>query len=289
MEHILFSEGGKRLLQYAGNINRIATGYFFTEGPVWSKKQSKLFYTNFADNTIYSIVPGQEPRLFRANSGRAVGLCIDPKDQLIAAETATHAVTICHADHSDIIAQRYGGKMLNSPNDVTVRSDGSVLFTDPYSVAMKGPRELDFNGFYLVPLREGRYGSPILLGTMGRPNGIAFSPDESILYVNDTNQNLIYAYVCENGNRVAPMGVFARLDASYGEGAADGMKVDKQGNVYVTGPGGIWVFDASAAPLAIIRFPEVVGNFCFGGQNNDTLFAAATTSVYSLCLNAECC
>lgn len=281
MNHTYFSTAGKRIASES-SVRKIADGYYFTEGPVWSRKENLLYYTNFADNTIYMIRPGEQPVLFRRNSGRAVGLSIRKDGVLVAAETASHAVTLAYADHSAVIAEQYQGKMLNSPNDVIVRSDGAVLFTDPYSVAMGGPRELEFNGFYMVPFEKGVYQSPVLLGKMERPNGLAYSPDEQILYVNDTNHNLINSYARNSDDTVSYIGVFARLDETQGDGVADGMKVDTEGNVYVTGPGGIWVLSSSGDPLAILRFPEPVGNFCFGGADGRTLFAAATTSIYSM-------
>lgn len=282
MEHRAFCTEGERLLKQVGPTEKLAGGYFFTEGPVWSRGEEMLYFTNFADNTIYSLKPGQPAQLFRANSGRAVGLSIRQDGTLVSAETSSHAVTLAYARHSEIIADQYEGKRLNSPNDVIVRKDGSVLFTDPYSVAMGGPRELDYNGFYLVRWRNGAFEKPILLGMMERPNGLAYSPDEQILYVNDTNQNVINAYQMHQDDRASFVGVFAKLDTAYGPGAADGMKVDTQGRVYVTGPGGIWVFDNSGAPLMLLRFADVVGNFCFGGLDGCTLFVTASAAVYSV-------
>lgn len=282
MSHLFFSDAGKRIIDQKRMPQMLASGYFFTEGPVWSRREGRLYFTNFADNTIYSLTPGEQPRLFRANSGRAVGLSLRKDHVLVGAETATHAVTLVYSDHSEIIANQYEGSMLNSPNDVIVSTSGDIYFTDPYSVAMKGPRELDFNGFYRVPYSHGKHGETKLLGIMERPNGLALSPDESILYVNDTNHNHILAYALQCDGTASLIGIFARLDPQYGPGVADGMKVDQEGNVYVTGPGGIWVFSSAGDRLALIAFPQEVGNFCFGGSDGCTLFATATTSVYSM-------
>ena len=279
MKHTFLSDGGQRIIDGYEEPVRLASGYVFTEGPVWSVNQDCLFFSNFTDNTVYSLKPGSKPVLFRRESGRAVGLFLRQDGNLDAAETASHAVTVMYPDHSEIIADNYRGSMLNSPNDVIIRSDGAVVFTDPYSVAMGGPRELDFNGFYLVPFVNGHYGDTILLDTMERPNGLVYSPDESILYVNDTNQNLIRAFRCGKDNTVSFVKVFAVLDPSYGNGVADGMKVDREGNVYVTGPGGIWVLDPSGKPLVILHFDEFVGNFCFGDTDGRSLYAATSTSV----------
>ena len=282
MDPLIFSAGGARLLAHSGEPRRLATGFFFTEGPVWDAAAGRLYFTNFSKNEIYTFAPGETPKLWRRNANRAVGLSMTANGTLVAAETASHAVTLAYADHSRVIAGRFDGKTLNSPNDVVVRRDGAVFFTDPYSKAMNGPRELDFNGFYRVPFHGGVYGEAELLGIMGRPNGLAFSPDESVLYVNDTDLNRIDAYAMRADGAASPIGVFAQLDAAYGPGVADGMKVDTVGNVYVTGPGGVWALDSAGAPLGLIRLEEPAGNLCFGGADNAALFITATASVYSV-------
>lgn len=166
-----------------------------------------------------------------------------------------------------------------------VKKDGAVYFTDPYSVAMGGERELDFNGVFCVPVTDGKPdGSRICLidDRMERPNGIAFSPDEKILYVNDTNKQYIRAYQMRSAEEASLIGTFAELDEAYGAGCADGMKVDEEGNVYLTGPGGIWVIDSSGTPAAILECPENAGNLCFGGEDNCFLYITASTSVYRI-------
>ena len=167
---------------------KIAGGYFFTEGPVWDSIKECLYFTNFQDNTIYCWKDEEGVFLYRKESGRAVGLSLSASGRLVSAETRSHAITFAGQDKSRVIAGTYHGKILNSPNDVVVRRDGAVFFTDPYSVAMGDVRELDFNGVYCIPVIDDRPdGSRIRLleDRMERPNGIAFSPDESVLYVND--------------------------------------------------------------------------------------------------------
>lgn len=266
-------------------LEKIAGGYFFTEGPVWDSIKECLYFTNFQDNTIYCWKEKEGTHLYRKGSGRAVGLSMAADGRLISAETSSHAVTYAGESKSIVIAGTYHGKILNSPNDVVVRSDGAVFFTDPYSVAMGDIRELDFNGVYCVPITAGQPdGSRIRLleDRMERPNGIAFSPDESILYVNDTNKQYIRAYQMRSNGEASLIGTFAELDESYGSGCADGMKVDTEGNVYLTGPGGIWVIDKNGVPAAILECPENAGNLCFGGTQNRTLFITASTSVYRI-------
>ena len=288
MEVKVFSDKVKQIINSTSKLEKIASGFYFTEGPVYDSKSDTLYFTDFNDNTIHAWEQGSGTTLFRKNSGRAVGLSMTADGCIVSAETKTHAVTFAGAEKSEIIAGSYDGKMLNSPNDVVVRRDGALFFTDPYSVAMGDKRELDFNGVFCVPIVEGHLsGKKILLidDKMERPNGIAFSPDEKILYVNDTNKQLIVAYRMRDDNTASFIGNFAFMDEAYGSGNADGMKVDLEGNVYLTGPGGIWIFDKSGSPVGIMKLPENAGNLCFGGKDNMTLFITATTSVYKISVN----
>lgn len=285
MEVIRFSEKADRIFGGKAAFERLASGYFFTEGPVWDSKKNCLYFTNFQDHTIWMWTEETGAYLFRKNSGRSVGLSMLKNGELVSAETKSHAVTIAGSQESRVIADSFEGKMLNSPNDVVVKRNGWVYFTDPYSVAMGDVRELDFNGVYgVAPVNGSLENGRIFLvdDGMERPNGIAFSPDESILYVNDTNRQLILAYQMRGDGTASLIGCFAKLDTGYGTGAADGMKTDIEGNVYLTGPGGVWVIAPDGTPAAILKTPENVGNLCFGGKDNQTLFLTATSSVYRI-------
>lgn len=288
MDIEIFSNKANRIFSPTAKLEKIASGFFFTEGPVWDIQKDILYFTNFSDHTIHAWKQGEGVSLFRKDSGRAVGLSMASDGRIVSAETKTHAVTFAGATDSEIIVGSYQGKMLNSPNDVLVRKDESVFFTDPYSVAMADIRELDFNGVFCVPMVNGSLsGKDMILidDQMLRPNGIAFSPDEKILYVNDTTRQLIIAFQMSDDNTASVIGDFATLDVSYGPGNADGMKVDVEGNVYLTGPGGIWIIDPTGSPVAILKMPEHAGNLCFGGKDNQTLVITASTSVYSVPVN----
>jgi gluconolactonase len=178
---------------------------------------------------------------------------------------------------SEAIADTYEGRPFNSPNDVIVARDGRVLFTDPYSTAMGGERGQPVNGVYAA---DPSGAVTLLYGEMGRPNGLAFSPDETILYVNDTDRQHILAFPMGADGAAGEPEVFATLDPAYGPGAPDGMKVDEAGNVFVTGPGGVWGLSPKGEPAAILHSPEFVGNFCFGGPENRAIYLTASTSVY---------
>jgi gluconolactonase len=144
---------------------------------------------------------------------------------------------------------------------------------------MGGPKVLGFNGIFSVS-HAGELS--LIDDTFDRPNGIALSPDESILYVNDTKRQYIYAYSLGPDGKAASKRLFARVDPAYGEGVVDGMKVDAEGNVYVTGPAGMWAFDPDGNALAVLYLPEKVGNFCFGGKDSKMLYITASSSVYEL-------
>ncbi|HEY5561071.1 MAG TPA: SMP-30/gluconolactonase/LRE family protein [Clostridiaceae bacterium] len=277
--YIVFSEGVNNIFFKKVELKKIATGYFFTEGPVWDEVQDILFFTNFSDNTIHTWSEEKGTNVYRRNGNRAVGLSMDATGKIVSAETRTRAITYAEETQSKIITDSYEGQRLNSPNDVVVKGDGDIFFTDPYSTAMGDTRELEFNGIFKVTPG----GKSILLAdNLDRPNGLAFSPDESILYVDDTNYQNITAYHVREDNTLSEIGIFATLDTKYGTGAADGMKVDEQGNVYLAGPGGIWVFDKNGSPVVILQLPEPAGNLCFGGTDHKKLFITATSSVYML-------
>ena len=261
------------------DITKLCTGYHFSEGPVWDIKTDTLYFTDFQNLHIWQWTEKDGAKLYRQNSNRSIGLSMDSRGRIVSTESKVHAITYADHEKSEVIVNAFQGKQLNSPNDVVVTKDGFVFFTDPYSEAMGGPRELDFSGVFSVsPQGEAR----LVEDAYKRPNGLAFSPDESLLYVNETNMQSIFVYSVGKDKATQKIGLFAQVDVSYGKGAVDGMKVDIEGNVYVTGPGGVWVFSPEATPLTILYVPENVGNLCFGGKDSKTLYITASTSVYSI-------
>ncbi|MDR1971969.1 MAG: SMP-30/gluconolactonase/LRE family protein [Treponema sp.] len=262
------------------NLRQLTTGdYLFTEGPVWDSGEDCLYFTDFQKLTIWKWTEKSGAILYRENSNRAIGLSMDARGRIVSAESGAHRIAYADNQASIPIVSDFNGKQLNSPNDVVVSKEGYILFTDPYSDMLGGPRVLGFNGIFSVsPKGETR----LVDDVFERPNGIALSPDESVLYVNDTKQQSIYAFSFGKDGKTSRIGLFAKVDESYGKGAVDGMKVDTLGNVYVTGPGGIWVFDSAGTPLAVLFIPEQAGNFCFGGRDAKTIYITASTSVYAL-------
>jgi len=220
--------------------------------------------------------------VFREPSGKSNGLTYDKGGHLIACEHANRRVSRTTADgHVITIASHYQGKRLNSPNDVVVKSDGSIYFTDPpYGLSaaygVESEKELDFQGVYrLSPNGETL---TLLVDDFDRPNGICFSPDESILYINDTERMHVRAFDVQPDGTLTNDRIFGEEEGDTGK--PDGMKADTQGNIYLTGPDGIWVFAPDGTHLGIILVPERAANLAWGGDDWKTLFITASTSVY---------
>jgi gluconolactonase len=269
-----------RLIPDGTLVERVAGGFKFTEGPIW--RGDHLLFSDIPSNRIVrwrSLGEGPEVTTFRTPSGNSNGLTLDRSDRLVACEHSGRRVSRTEADDSvTALAERYQGRRLNSPNDVVVRSDGAVYFTDPpYGLPNRTEgKELPFNGVYrLAPDGE----LSLLADDFELPNGLAFSPDERVLYVDDSGRQHIRAFTVRSDGGIADGRVFAELrDAE--PGVPDGMKVDVEGNVYCTGAGGIWVFAPAGRKLGRIVLPELPANLAWAGDDWQTMFATAQTSVY---------
>jgi gluconolactonase len=267
-------------------IERLATGFWFTEGPVWNNKGGYLLFSDIPAGRILKWTPETGISDFRFPSGKSNGLTLDGKGRLIACEHANRRVSRTEEDGTIIaIASLYEGKKLNSPNDVVVKSDGSVYFTDPpYGLnTMFGTpeeQELPFCGVYRVsPNGNG----PTLLIADMVPNGLAFSPDESLLYVADTERNHIRVFEVTGDGTTRNGRIFALIS---GEPLApDGIKVDSEGNVYVTGKGGVWVLNPEGKRMGVIPVPQLPSNLAWGDEDLKTLYITARSSVYRIRLN----
>jgi len=258
----------------------LATGFVWSEGPVWEAESESVIFTDFTPEKLFRWNERDGLKLYADESGRAVGIALDRQGRIVSCQSRLRRIARIERDGATTaLASHYMGKRLNSPNDVIVKSDGSIYFTDPYSTALGDTKELDQNGVY----RVGADGSGLaLLAAMNRPNGLAFSPDERLLYVDDTNLQRIDVFEVRPDGTLGPGRVLTELDTSAGSGGADGMKLDERGNLYVTGPGGVWVVAPSGTVLGLMRFPEIAANLCWGGPDMKTLFVTATTSLYSL-------
>jgi gluconolactonase len=290
MATITNTERYYELVPKGTELERLGTGFTFTEGPLWHKEGKYL---------LFSDMPGDVRRRWDADgvhevmrpSNKGNGMTFEVGGGLIVAEHVTSSVVRQSPDGTgakrEVIASHFGDKELNSPNDVVVARDGSIYFSDPTYGRMPGfgverEQDLDFQGVYRVqPTGEN---VQLLVDDFKQPNGLCFSPDEKILYVNDSERALIEAFEMKPDGTFGSRSVFFDHIGSgdIDEGIPDGMKCDAEGNIYVTGPGGIWVISPQAELLGEIAVPENVGNLNFGGDDWKALFVCASTSLYRI-------
>jgi gluconolactonase len=276
-------------------LERVAGGFEFTEGPVWTRDGALLF-SSPNTNVIYRWTREGKVTVFRPKSGYtgfdigryhqpgSNGLTFDPDGLLTICQHGNRRVIRVNP-HGDItvLADRFEGKRLNSPNDLVYRSDGTLFFTDPpFGLPDSGDAELPFSGVYRV--QDGEIA--VVTDELEGPNGIAFSPDERYLYVGnwDPERKIVMRYELDRAGEVLSSDVFFDMTDAPGEDAIDGIKVDEEGNLYVCGPGGIWVLSAQSEHLGTLRLPEAPHNLAWGDEDGRTLYVTAETSVYRICL-----
>jgi len=272
----------RQIVPQEAALEQVATGFGFTEGPVWCGDY--LLFSDIPRNRIvrlYMRSDGPELTTFRSPSGNSNGLTLDKSGRMIACEHSTRRVTRTEVDGTvSVLAERYQGRRLNSPNDVVVRSDGTIYFTDP-SFGLGYPpqwKELPVNGVYSIS-PDGAL--TLLVDDFKMPNGLTFSPDETVLYVNDTMQQHVRCFDVSPEGSISNGRVFIKMKGVE-PGAPDGMKVDQQGNVYCTGPGGIWIIGPSCNYLGRILMPEQPANLGWGDADWRTLYITACSSIYRL-------
>ena len=258
---------------------RLGTGFVFTEGPLWHP-DGFYYFVDLRRSNLHRVTPGKWPELVRANTGEGNGTTFDLEGRLVLCEGGVRRVTRMASDGSiEVLADRFEGKRLNRPNDVVCRSDGSLYFTDPGLRVPLAERELSNAGVY----RIAPDGAITLVADCEYPNGLAFSPDERVLYVANTRwAQYIHALELDAGGKLVRRRIFADMSSDETEGVPDGIKVDIEGRVYCTGPGGTWVFDPDGTRLGVILTPEIPANLAFGGPDLRTLFFTARTSIYTL-------
>lgn len=283
--------GVEALVSASASLDQIAHGLTFGEGPVWCPRRAQLFYVDIVGDTIWRWKPGYGSDVVLRPSGKANGLALDRQGRLIAAGWAARTIWRMEADGTIVaLASRYEGRKLNSPNDLAVRADGSIYWTDSpgglFNVGMAGEdvqRYLDMQGvFRLSP--DGKE-VQLVIDDFVYPNGIAFSPDQSRLYANDSRLGHIRVFDVRADGSVHRGKIFHKL-AGIEPGIADGMKVDSLGNVYCTGPGGVHVIDPDGTLLGRIRIPGFHStNLAWGDADWKTMYITTFTSVYRLRVN----
>jgi gluconolactonase len=268
---VLFVSGPARS---QAQVEKVADGFQFVEGPVW-KEGVGLLFSDINGNTIYRWSPDSGVAPYVRPSGNANGLALDAQGRLLAAQQGSRQVVRFEPNGTQtILAVRFEGKRLNSPNDLVVKSDGSIWFTDPPYGISSGQEELGFYGIY----RIGPSGALQLLDkSLRRPNGIVFSPGEKKLYVNDSEARIIYVWDIVSDTAIANRRQFAFMNVV---GYADGMKVDAGGHLFSAGPLGIWVFAPDGTPLDTILVPGQTTNCNWGDSDRRTLYITSGTTVY---------
>jgi len=276
---------GRDLVGPDATLELVRSGFTFTEGPVWSAGEECLIFSDIPADEMWRWDERNGFRIFRKPSNYANGNTFDRQGRLLTCEHATSRLTRVEADGSTtVIASHYEGAELNSPNDVVVDAGGNIYFTDPTygrSAGFGVPREpvLGFRGLYRVPLDNGPL--ELLADDFVQPNGLCLSLDGSLLYVNDTDRMHIRAFSVGEDRKLSGGEPWA---ATIGEGLGgpDGMKIDSEGNVWCTGPGGLYVFASDATQLGFLAVAEQVGNFAWGGRDLKTLFVCASTGLYRI-------
>ena len=258
---------------------RLATGFVFTEGPLWHP-DGFYYFVDVRSSVLYRLTPGRPHEVVREKTGGGNGTTFDLQGRLVLCEGENRRVTRTASDgRIEVLMDRFEGKRLNRPNDVVCRSDGSIYFTDPGLRVPLGERELPYAGVYRVAPDA----TQSLVADFEYPNGLAFSPDERRLYVANTRwAQYIHVLELDTAGKMMRRRIFADMSSDETDGVPDGMKVDVEGRVYCTGPGGTWVFAPDGSQLGIIRTPEVPANLAFGGPDLKTLFFTARTSVYTM-------
>ena len=297
-----------RIIPAGAMLERVATGFTWVEGPVWANGQ--LFFAEITSNSIRTWTPGKGASIFLQPSGYkgsapyggpepgSNGMTLDARGRLTVAGHAQRDVYRLEALNPQgavtVLADSYQGKRLNSPNDLVYKSDGSLYFTDPpYGLRTQSDKDpekqLKANGVYRIPhaldqkpgSEPARAGLQLLVSNLPRPNGIAFSPDEKYLYVDNSQPKKIWMrYTVQPNGTLTDAKLLYDGTSDKRPGNPDGMKVDSQGNIYSAGPGGVWIFSPAGKPLATILMPERVSNVAWAGPDHKTLYITASTSIY---------
>ncbi len=276
------------LLDVDAGLTRIVSGFEFTEGPVWHPTEAYLLFSDIVGSKLYRWQPDGALTVFRAQSNMANGNTLDPQGRLLTCEHATSRVSRTLLQDGaeagyEVLASHFAGSELNSPNDIVVKQDGAIYFTDPLSGRSPYygvPREpgQPVRGVYRLDAISGTL--TLLVDDFDKPNGLCFSLDERQLFVNDTARFHIRIFDVAPDGTLANGRVWAET-VGEGKGVPDGMKVDTAGNVYCCGPGGIHLFDPAGVCLGVIRMPEHTANFVFG-DDLQSLYITASSSIYRI-------
>ena len=276
------------LIDLDAPVDRLAGGFTFTEGPIWHPRDQFLLFSDMPADVRRRWDDRGGVREVMRPSNKCNGMTYDANLGLIICEHATSSLVRERDGRREVLASHFQGKELNSPNDVCVRSDGFIYFSDPWYGRMpvyglERPRQQGFQGVYRVATGGGEPQLLVDRNLFEQPNGLCFSPDERLLYVNDTVRCLIRVFDVNADGTLGPDRIFASgIRSELEPGVPDGMKCDSAGNIWVTAPGGVWVYAPSGALIGKVRVPELVANLHWGKSDWRTLFMCATHSLYAV-------
>jgi gluconolactonase len=273
------SEDFWKVVDHAAKLSVVGTGFAFTEGPVWDDA-GFLYLSDEKGNKIYRLYPdGRKEEVI--SIGDPDGNTFDLQHRLIDCSSVLRAViSVSPEGKYKVLADHFDGKKLNTPNDVVTGPDGTLYFTNPNMDLVDGEKqEIPYQGVYRL---DSQGDVRLLTKDLAQPNGLAFSPDGKRFYVDESEKKNIRVYDVTADGNITNGRIFGEEPGGNHEGVPDGMKVDKNGNLFVTGPKGIWVWDANGKHLGTIVMPEQPANLAWGDKDYRTLYITATTSVYRL-------
>jgi gluconolactonase len=267
-------------------VKQIATGFDFTEGPLWNKKKEFLLFSDVIGNVRIKWSEDNNTEEVKNPSNKCNGMTYDKDGNLLVCEHITSRVVMEYPGGGmEVIASHYKGKELNSPNDIIVANDGSIYFTDPTYGRKEEPgiereRELDFQGVYRIDPESRKL--ELIIDDFTQPNGLCLSPDEKTLYINDSELCHIRTFSITADGAASKGSIFYDkiCSSDRGQGVPDGMKCDELGNIFVTGPGGVWIISPQGEYIGLVEVPEIAANLNWGGKKWSTLYITASTSVY---------
>lgn len=291
--------GANDLISPEAVVEKVKDGFGFVASPLWIRQGNSgyLLFGDIPSNVIHKWTPDgtlsivldhadfTDPSVIRPDKARfgANGLAVDREGRIVFAAEGDRAIVRIEKNGArTVLADRYEGKRLNSPNDLVLKSNGAIYFTDPSGgnrfTGWDLKKELPFQGVFLF--KNGRL--QLLVQDLDRPNGITLSPDEKHLYVNDSNKKIIMRYDVHGDDTIANGQVFVDATQEKAPGNPDGMRVDERGNVFSVGPGGIWIVSPAGKHLATIGLPEAAPGFGFGDADRKTLYIGANTTLYRI-------
>jgi len=280
--------GFSAVIDSSAELEQVATGFIFTEGAMWDARSKELIFSDMPGDIVRKWSEADGVTTFRQPSNKQNGHYFDLEGRLISCEHASSTLTREENDGTiTVLASHYNGQELNSPNDVIVKSDGSIYFSDPtygrmHVFGLLRDQDMDFQGVYRLDPESGEL--TLLASDFDQPNGLTFSLDESKLYINDTDKGHVREFEVQPDGTITGGDVWA-VPEGEGEGACDGMKIDSAGNLFTAGPGGVHVYAPDGTNLGVIRVPEVVANFTWGDDDLKTFYMTASTSLYRIRVN----